>query len=147
MKQWARTRAFEKEAYRKQRKARLASPREVIEALYAYYLVTGIPAFQEAARIAERNLDTLATGKIRRALVGDPVKTAVAWMDERRRQHKELSIRRAAALAARTFVIPGKSPEGVVERLETAYRQMVKDRDALRTSPRRSKKRAHVFSK
>ena len=145
---WERTRAFEERNYRKQEKVRRASAREVIAALDAYYAVTGEAAFRDAAQlIGQHGLDKQDAGTFKRAITkrfGDPVKIAVVWMDERiRRQH--LSLRRAAALAAVQFAVPGNSFEGVVERLETAYRQLVKSSECR--PAKTSKKRAHVFSK
>ena len=162
---WKRGTEAQKLVYREPQKGRRAGGREVVAALEHYAALIDEPAFVEAAQAMRKHgLDRQDAGTLKKLhvkAVGDTEKECVAFMDLRLRQQRSVvmtdgkpSVRRAAMLVAAEYLIPGRSFEGVVTRLESAYRRFEKERIkqgrvVYGKSPwpsQRRKKGAHVFS-
>jgi hypothetical protein len=119
---WERGRAAEERAYRKEVKPKRARSGEVAATLEAMYEATGDAAYADAFKAMQRD------GFDKRG-------TSWKWTPARAKNADEVCLRRmnflvrrgctlrhAAAMAAVELLVPGKTFESVVTRLETTYR-------------------------
>jgi hypothetical protein len=127
---WERVRAFERLAYRRDRKIERPSGPAVVafleDALEATKADSDSAYLRRAIGHLKKNgFDRADAGTWKRAYAskwGDADSACVARMDYLVR-HQNRSVRHAAAQAAAEFVVAGNTFEAVIRRLSSAYRR------------------------